>query len=386
MLEIGIPISEMYVAPLVSCKAILSNEALRRRALERIGFVLGKPFRRRHVARSTRHIFGPKKLADERPVVFCCFKNAAYHIRAFIEHHRELGFQHFVLMDNGSTDGTTEIVTGYSGVTLFQSTASFGTHQVEMREYLLHRFGRNRWCLMLDVDEHFRWYNAPAQSLGAFTKQLEQNEWNAVVAHMVDVFGPELPDKKLPPVFEPLPLDKLRARYPYFTADGLMARPYIFGTPLHGNKVTNSHIPCLYGGIRKMLFDTDDFLTKHPFFHYSDSVRPLVTSPHTICGARIANFSAVLLHYKLVDNFYNVVCAGLESGAHINVESNYLSFKHRIEKSPLSISNIRLEKVDNSEALKRAGFYQPGVRSQAGALASESSACTSAPALRQEVP
>lgn len=348
---------------LANSVAILSRKELRRRAFHRARFLLSKPLRRRQVAQMSKRLYGPSFIPEGKPIVFCCFKNASYHLRAFIEHHQQLGFEYFVMMDNGSTDGSADMLKAYSGVTLYRSDAPFCTHQSEMREYLLNLYGRNRWCLQLDVDEHFRWLDYKNVSLSDFINTLERNRWTAVVAHMVDVFGHKPPSVHPRYSADSPSIDTLRARYPYFTGADLISRPYIFGTPLHRNTVSNPRIPCLYGGVRKSLFGTEDFLTKHPFFFYGGSVKPVFTSAHTICGASIADFSAILLHYKLVDNFHSVVHCGLSSGSHIDVFANYSTFLNSLESNAISYDSIPKESAEDDAAIIRAGFFHsPPIR------------------------
>jgi glycosyltransferase involved in cell wall biosynthesis len=82
-------------------------------------------------------------------------RNEADIIRLNLLYQKALGIDRILVVDNGSTDGTVEALKGYDNVTVLRSEVSFRRYQLQMRQYLIERFGRQRWSLLVDADELF---------------------------------------------------------------------------------------------------------------------------------------------------------------------------------------------------------------------------------------
>ena len=94
-----------------------------------------------------------------------------------------------VFLDNGSTDGTVEALKEYDNVTVLRSDVPFQRYQLLMRQYLIERFGRQRWSLLVDIDELFDYPFSDVVDLEALLRYLNENRYTAVVAHMLDMFS-----------------------------------------------------------------------------------------------------------------------------------------------------------------------------------------------------
>lgn len=265
-----------------------------------VGAFIGmKPWRRRRVERHLECIQSAFSPTDDRPLLVTIVHDAEHYLPSFIEHHRELGFGHIVVLDNGSQDQTIRIAQSYDDVSIYRCQLPFREHHVAAREWALDQFGRNRWCLVADCDEHFDWPYRQHLPLHAMIEHLESQGQNALVAHMIDACG-----ESLEAGFNASPdLATFRALYPNLYLSGYQLRSFHFNTRLHGNQLANPALQGLMGGLRMDLFGVRDFATKTPFFHYSGSVKPLVLNSHAIFGARIAGFTGVLRHYKVVADY-----------------------------------------------------------------------------------
>src|SRR5262245_58934620 len=72
-----------------------------------------------------------------------------------LTHHRTLGVDRFFVVDNGSADGTIEYLLGEPDVHLFETSGSYqdARNGVDWIEMVLHVYGVDHWCLLLDADE-----------------------------------------------------------------------------------------------------------------------------------------------------------------------------------------------------------------------------------------
>ena len=274
-------------------------------------------------------------------MVLCLLRNAKTYVRSFVEHYSSMGVKHIVFLDNGSTDGTVEALKEYGNVTVLQSDVPFQRYQLLMRQYLVERFGRQRWSLLVDIDELFDYPFSDVVGLKALLRYLNENSYTAVVAHMLDMF----PEEPLSEIAGDTgtPLKELHRFYDladinsfdYQDAEGV------------NNIVSNENIDILQGGVQKRLFKLHPLLIKHPLVFYDGQLIPVDLSEHWAGNARVADISGVLLHYKLSKSLYDVV-------RRENVEQRYINRHGKYQKylGVLDASQELLIKNDSSRELK----------------------------------
>src|SRR5215211_1917211 len=164
---------------------------------------------KRAIHSSIEHLHGPESvdLQKDELIVLTQVRNSRPYVQSFIEHYRFLGAKHMVFLDNGSTDGTVAALKGYDNVTVLRTMLPYRTHNVAMKQYLIERFGRQRWSLLVDIDELFDYPFSDVVGLKALLRYLSSNGYTAMVAHMLDMFPAEplSRDASLsPPEHEPL--------------------------------------------------------------------------------------------------------------------------------------------------------------------------------------
>jgi glycosyltransferase involved in cell wall biosynthesis len=301
------------------------------------GFVL--PFRVKHLSGPTRMKSGPRDV-----VVISVMRNGEAWLKSFLAHHRSMGIRNFVIMDNGSTDRTVEMLSKQPDVTLLRTYAPYHAYENTMKRYLATRFCRDRWCLCLDVDEQFDFPRSAEMSLSDLIGYLNHKGFNAVVTQMLDMFSDRpVSDAKI---------DKdadLRTQYPFYDLSNIAKTPYRFG------EVSNPAIMTHRGGIRKTVFGTNNGLSKISLFLLDGKIKPFVAWHHAL-NARLADISCVLLHYPFVDTFYTKVADAVESGRYGYLTTDeYTSYWRGLQKLPglcLKLEFARLlssvdELVDN---------------------------------------
>ena len=60
------------------------------------------------------------------PVVYSVMKNESYHLPFFLNHYRNLGISNFLVYDDSSSDGTTELLLSQDNVTVITSEIPYG--------------------------------------------------------------------------------------------------------------------------------------------------------------------------------------------------------------------------------------------------------------------
>jgi hypothetical protein len=247
------------------------------------------------------HVHGPEEVAYEADelIVLCLVRDGRPYVRSFVEHYSSMGVKHLVFLDNGSTDGTVEVLTEYDNVTVLRTELPYREHHGLMVRYLVERFGQGRWSLCVDIDELFDYPYSDVVGLDSLLRYLNSNSYTAVVAQMLDMF----PEKPLSGRAGNLdePLKELHRFYDISDLRRRNIREHPRCPP--DNTYGGDDIAAFSGGVRLSAFGVNTFLTKHPLVFLDGEVKPVKPGPHWHSSARVADFTGVLLHYKFLDEY-----------------------------------------------------------------------------------
>lgn len=272
-------------------------------------------------------------------IVVCLVRNGELYMKSFSEHYFSLGVKHIIFLDNNSTDETVSLARDYENVTVLRTKLPFKKYEHLMRQYLIARFARGRWCLYADIDELFDYPFSDVVSLSSLIKYLSTKSYTAVVTQVLDMFS----DK---PVLSRKSTigDSLKDLYRFYDISDIRKKDYRIAQ----NIVSNSEIKIYFGGIRKTLFGVNDImLTNHRMLFIDDEIIPMPDSSHSLLNARIADFSCVLLHYKFLSNFYEYTADAVRGEYHYNGSAEYKQYFKILKKNP----NLHI-KQETSRELK----------------------------------
>jgi glycosyltransferase involved in cell wall biosynthesis len=269
---------------------------------------------------------GIPKLSRDSVAVTSLVYNGAPYVDDFVRHYTRLGVSHIFLIDNGSTDETLDIARKYGNVTVYQSLLPFKSHKNQMRRFLLSKIVKTGWRLLVDIDELFDYPGSAVLTLADLTRYLDRHGFNAVVAQMLDMFSDQ-----------------------YYNVGGIRKR-----TGFRECTVSNKKIQEYYGGIRKLVFGADCFLSKHPLFRYEHDL--VLLSPHMVAGAKLADFSCVLFHYKFLSDFRERVDEAVKKGNYYKDSVEYKLYASVLSKGDLSLNIPGSRKLEAVDELVTQGF------------------------------
>ncbi|MEP5374961.1 MAG: glycosyltransferase family 2 protein, partial [Hyphomicrobiales bacterium] len=108
----------------------------------------------------------------------------------FLKYYRNLGVEHFLIIDNGSTDGTVNYLKDQRDVSIWRTKASYKRARfgVDWINWLLLRYARNHWVITVDVDEFFVYPFCDTRSLRALTDWLDSSDMPSFGAMMLDMY------------------------------------------------------------------------------------------------------------------------------------------------------------------------------------------------------
>ena len=113
----------------------------------------------------------------------------------FLKHYRALGVRQFLIVDNGSDDGTTEFLLEQDDVSLWRTEASYRAARfgVDWQNWLLCRYAHRHWTITVDIDELLVFSDTFGSDLTSLGKTLDRIGQPAFGALMLDLFAKDGP-------------------------------------------------------------------------------------------------------------------------------------------------------------------------------------------------
>lgn len=123
-------------------------------------------------------------------LAFTTLRNEITRLPWFLHHYRQLGVDHFLIVDNGSDDRSTELLLDQPDVSLWQTHAGYRAshYGLDWLTWLQMRHGHGHWCLMVDADELLIYAHHQAKTLHDLTAWLDQSGRRAYGALMLDLY------------------------------------------------------------------------------------------------------------------------------------------------------------------------------------------------------
>jgi hypothetical protein len=241
---------------------------------------------------------------DTRPLhidageILCvaCVRNESLRLPYFLDYHRDLGVDRFLVTDNDSDDGTTEYLLGQPDVHVFltrerYSESGFGVSWIAS---LLELHAMGHWALTVDVDELLVFPDSETVGLGRLAAYLEGRGEEALLTFLLDMYS----DRAI--------RDTAYERgAPFLTACAWFDRDTY---RWEGSRDGFGRVPTR-GGPRERLFwgerdrsSRSPFLPKIPYVRWRPGLS-YVRSTHLLPGAVLSDMTGALLHFKLFSDF-----------------------------------------------------------------------------------
>ncbi len=131
-----------------------------------------------------------RTVADLPVVVISCMRNEKFMLRHFLSHYRAMGVDGFIVADNGSDDGTLEILEREPDVAVFSAETEYrkSNYGVIWQQMLLGHFRRGKWSVVADADEFLVYRGWPERALPDHLVQIQNRGINAVRVRMLDMY------------------------------------------------------------------------------------------------------------------------------------------------------------------------------------------------------
>lgn len=269
-------------------------------------------------------------------------RNEMPRLDGFLAHHRRLGVSGFVIIDNGSQDGTVEFLAAQADVRLYAADGSFAQSRYGMRwlNQIIDMHG-NGWVLYADADERLVFPGSETRSLTSFTNYLAARNEQVVAGVMLDMF----------------PVDGAYIWFDPPTLRPSMNCPFLEAA----------------GGVRRRLFGTTVTLSKAPLIHAAAGVRYL--GSHHTTPAPTSSVTAAMLHYHLGYLFDENQQVRMADEAARAQHSDHAVDRRRMLAMVRGLSAVEIKGPKSLMYQGTAQLLEHGLLSTTGAFEAASQAC-----------
>lgn len=275
----------------------------------------------------TRSIRGSAILA------FTTLRNERVRLPYFFKYYRELGIDHFLMVDNGSDDGSREYLAEQPDVSLWSTKASYKASRfgVDWLTWLQRNHAHGHWCLTVDVDEFFVYPFCETRPIRALTDWLDASAIRSFSAMLLDMY-PKGPISAQP---------YREGQDPFEIAQWFDSGNYAITT---NHRYGNLWIQ---GGPRARVFFPDTprqapALNKVPLvrwqrgYAYVSSTHMILprglNQVHDTLGGEKA--SGILLHAKFLDTFATKAEEEMRRGEHYRDSVEYRAYRAAMDSQP----------------------------------------------------
>ncbi|RME17143.1 MAG: glycosyltransferase family 2 protein [Alphaproteobacteria bacterium] len=266
-------------------------------------------------------------------LVLSTLRNERVRLPYFLRYYRGLGVNHFLIVDNGSDDGSAAWLAEQPDVSLWSTKASYKRARfgVDWLNWLARKHAHGHWALTVDPDEFFIYPFCDTRPLRALTDWLDASSIRSFGAMLLDMY-PKGPIDKVP---------YREGQDPFEIACWFDSGNYtIQRNPKFGNL-------WIQGGPRARVFFPDDpahapALNKIPLVKWHRSYT-YVSSTHNLLprGLNLVydewggeKASGILLHAKFLDTFTSKAAEELERRQHYAASREYRAYAERVSESP----------------------------------------------------
>lgn len=130
------------------------------------------------------------QIAPEDILLMSTIRNEIVRLPHFLEHYRSLGVGHFLIVDNGSDDGSRDYLARQPDVSVWTTTSSYKLSRfgVDWLTWLQVKYAHDHWCLTVDADELLIYPHHDTRPLQALTGWLDSHERRSFGALMLDMY------------------------------------------------------------------------------------------------------------------------------------------------------------------------------------------------------
>lgn len=273
------------------------------------------------------------QIREEDILLFSTLRNEKIRLPYFLEYYRDQGVNHFLIVDNDSTDGSAEYLAEQPDVSVWRTSASYKRSRfgVDWLNWLQLKYAHGHWALTVDPDEFLVYPFCDTRPLRALTDWLDASNIKSFSAMLLDMYPKGRLDEQ-----------------PYKSGQNPVEIASWFDSGNY-NLSRNKRFGNLWiqGGPRARVFFADapekaPALNKIPLVKW-DRKYTYVSSTHMLLprGLNLVydewggeKASGVLLHAKFIDTFTAKAQEELSRGQHYSASVEYKAYAESLKDDP----------------------------------------------------
>jgi hypothetical protein len=283
--------------------------------------------------------------------LFAIMRNESLRLEYFIKYYKNLGVNRFFFIDNLSTDISRDIVLNEESAHLFLAKDSYRNHWSWM-EHILGTYGRDSWCVVVDIDELFYYPHADSLTISGFCDYLDLARETSVKTLLLDMYsGIEVGETYYTAGADPLTVT------PFFDGD-FETMGFLF---FDKHNWQHYGFEIFTGGMRDRVFGGSNpptILSKVPLFKNMKGTY-LSQGMHAIAGSRLSCLQGVTFHTKFLSDFIEEVKEECEREQHYGGAFYYKIFGKKLSESPnLNFHYEGSLRLDDARQLTELGIMK----------------------------
>ena len=262
-------------------------------------------------------------LKQARHVLICVIRDEGHRMEFFLQYYRDLGVEHFICIDNGSSDDTVELLSGMEDVSLLSANGSYKAARFgnDWINAVMNRHCQEKWVLYVDADEFLVYPHCDTRSISQLTAYMESVGARSLRSVMIDMYSRNpVSENVCEPGRNPLEVCSLFDRSGYeshfdrnsrtiWIKGGVRGRVYFRGRIWDGPALNK--IPLIYVSGERL------------YLKSSHQVWPLALNLGEMRGA--VGITSALLHFKFLSSFLNKVADPANRSEHTAEYTMYSS-------------------------------------------------------------
>ena len=279
-----------------------------------------------------------------------CVRNERLRLPYTLDYHRRLGVDRFLIVDNLSDDGSTEMLLAESDVHVFVAEERYSEsgYGVQWINSLLDAYAVDHWALTVDADELLVYPGCEKLSLQDLTAHLDGRGEQALLTFLLDMYSDRQIRETLYTTGRPF-LDSC----PYFDVDSYSWEP---------TNETRGRVPSRGGPRDRVFWAGNDrgrpapFLPKIPLVRWRRGLA-YQASTHVLPGVRVSAMTGVLMHFKFFSDFTDRVAEEAVRGEHWQDAGQYGVYRKVLEENPgLNMHYRQSVRYEDSQQLVDLGL------------------------------
>ncbi len=293
------------------------------------------------------------KKAEVLAIIVC--KDEQLFLPGLLEHHRSLGVDHFLFVDNASSDTSIKFMSAQEDVSVFVATQDykFSRFGVNWQETLLGHYCLGKWALIIDSDELFVFDGFEYKSIKDLVGRANEKGADAIFSPMIDFY----PRSDLSQA-DICNGDVFYKVCNYF--DSLESMNILEDSrygPFSNSKIYSA-------GLRERIFgrynpfpEPNYLNQKYNFIKYRPGMK-LIEGLHFMSGYRLFDVQCGIMHFKYHSKFHDKVKREVKAEQHWNGAKEYVRYLNLIEGNPsFTLFDKKVStKYASSEDLVNTGY------------------------------